>query len=268
MNTALEDTARMFMWQRWGVRQNSKARQSFANEYFGKAPHELEPDEIDYQKAREHLYQAIEPKTNWIVYDDCVVEDIPKLTKEIPDVKYQYVFSPPVTPITSFDIGNLQFAKQFLNYTNAQQKETTTMCGYAMNTNEDTTLRYIKERLWAINVQKSKELDLHFQIHGIYPKNVKEMQKWLKEGNFHINKDFLNNVDDDEDEDDEYYNSFRDNWVYAFKWGKQAPDMKAYKKADQARTEAYQSAVDKVAIITDEKTRLEVLEEFKSKTFH
>jgi hypothetical protein len=118
------------------------------------------------------------------------------------------------------------------------------------------SLNYIRDRAHTIFWTKNLEISNAFADPS--PKNFKEAQLWVKEGNFRMEKpDWMDHVDDDEDYGDPGY----------FRWGKTAPDMKKKEELLKALSDDVQDLRDKVTIVTDEQARLAALKEFEAKTY-
>lgn len=180
-------------------------------------------------EAKQALQKANVPmSSNWIILDD----------------PYEYVNYHSLDTLT------------VSNNNNCKEEA---MC-YDTNTPVDQAQKFIKSRLYDLKWEKNQELREFFKMDGIYPKNKKEAEKWFKEGNYRLMKEW--EVDDEDDF------GCGGNLGLCTRWGKDEPDQKAFDKAVEAMSESYQNALDTVTIVTDEQKRLDILNEFKSATFH
>ena len=129
----------------------------------------------------------------------------------------------------------------------------------------DTAKDYILRHLHDIRYEHSRALERHFQPYGKAPKTLKEMKAWIKSGDYRVIEPKYASDDEEYDEDDEdrYFD-----WTDAFKWGKDKPDLKAYETAKKALEDRHQEVIDTVSILTDETTRLKVLRDYRTATFH
>lgn len=92
------------------------------------------------------------------------------------------------------------------------------------------------------------------------PSSLKEMKKWLKDGNYRL--------EDHDYKDDADFAENCLSWRDFFVWGSTAPDKEAAKKLETALDAAFQKAVDTISVVTDEQKRLSALHEFEAFTVH
>ena len=199
-------------------------------------------------------------------YDDLKQDVINKVIYPIPVVKYN--------AITSAEMANM-ILSPFGQPCNKPQKENTMAYGNSTQATAAITVaaapvdeakRYLRDRLDASFWNKRSKIDEKFRPPR--PKNAKEALKWLKEGNYFLDKRCLKQIEADyEDEDEEKYYDYWD-FLNALNWGKTPVDLKARSKAYEDLEGARTKASDVIEVSTDEKARLEALHEFEAYTIH
>jgi hypothetical protein len=124
---------------------------------------------------------------------------------------------------------------------------------YCDQNNKDFGRIYAAQRLQSIYSQKYEDLQKAHNYWGHKPKSLKELKKWLADGNYTIKDHGLK-------EDAEFEWS---SWQDFFRWGPEF-DEKAYNAAVEKLDKAQTAAADIIGISTDEQLRLNALKDFEA----